>query len=47
MKIINKKHLQIEFLISKSMVNYEEAINFMEQRVNYIAKGKKMRQYGF
>ena len=41
MKIINKKHLKIEFLISKSMVNYEEAINFMEQRVNYIAKGKK------
>ena len=41
MKIINKKHLQIEFLVSKSMVNYEEAINFMEQRVNCIAKGKK------
>ena len=28
MKIINKKHLQIDFLISKNLVAYEDAINF-------------------
>ena len=39
MKIINKKHLQIDFLVSKNLVSYDYAINFMENRVNYIAKG--------
>ena len=39
MKIINKKHLQIDFLVSKNLVAYDYAINFMENRVNYIAKG--------
>ena len=39
MKIINKKHLQIDFLVSKNLVPYDYAINFMEHRVNYIAKG--------
>ena len=47
MKIINKKHLQIDFLISKNLVTYDYAINFMEERVNYIKKKKKMKQFGF
>ena len=41
MKIINKKHLQIDFLMSKNLVAYDYAINFMEERVNYIVQGKK------
>lgn len=39
MKIINKKHSQIDFLVSKSLVTYDDAINFMENRVNNISKG--------
>ncbi len=41
MKIINKKNLNLEFLISSSMVEYKKAINFMEDRVNAIKIGKK------
>ena len=41
MKIINKKHLKIDLFISKGLVTYEEAINFMEKQVSYIAKGKR------
>jgi lipoyl(octanoyl) transferase len=39
MKIINKKNSQIDFLVSKRLVAYDNAINFMENRVNNIAKG--------
>ena len=41
MKIINKKHLKIDLLISKDLVTYEEAISFMEKQVSYIAKGTR------
>ena len=41
MKIINKKNLEIDLIISKKLVTYEEAISFMEKQVSYIAKGKR------
>ncbi len=41
MKIINKKHLKIDLMISKKLVTYEEAVSFMEKQVTYIAKGKR------
>ena len=40
MKIINKKNLKIKLLMSESLVAYDYAINFMEERANYIVQGK-------
>ncbi|MDC3024469.1 hypothetical protein OA264_03260, partial [Alphaproteobacteria bacterium] len=41
MKIINKKNLEIDFLVSKNLVSYNQAITFMEKRVQLIFEKKK------
>ena len=41
MKIINKKNLDIDLLVSKGLVPYNQAITFMEDRVQHILKKKK------
>ena len=40
MKIINKKHLSIDFLITNHQVDYNKAVQFMEERVNSITRGQ-------
>ena len=47
MKIINKKDLSLDFIKSERLVNYNDAISFMEDRVEKILKKKKMRLSGF
>ena len=47
MKIINKKKLSLEFLVSNYLVDYSEAIKFMEERVNLIKKGKEKEAIWF
>ena len=45
MKIINKRFI-IRFIKSERLVNYNDAISFMENRVEKILKKKKMRLFG-
>ncbi len=40
MKIINKKHPSIDFLITNQQVDYNKALEFMEERVNLITRGQ-------
>ncbi len=40
MKIINKKQLSIDFLISNHQVDYNKAVQFMEERVKSITIGR-------
>ena len=40
MKIINKKHLSIDFLTTNHQVDYNKAVQFMEERVNSITRGQ-------
>ena len=47
MKIINKKKLSLEFLVSNYLVDYSEAIKFMEERVNLIKKGQEKEAIWF
>ncbi|MEC6997353.1 MAG: lipoyl(octanoyl) transferase LipB [Pseudomonadota bacterium] len=47
MKIINKKKLSLEFLVSNYLVDYSEAIQFMEERVNLIKKGQEKEAIWF
>ena len=41
MKIINKKDLSLDFIKSERLVNYNDAISFMEDRVEKILKKKE------
>ena len=47
MKIINKKKLSLDFLVSNYLVDYSEAIKFMEERVNLIKKGQEKEAIWF
>ena len=47
MKIINKKHLSLDFLISKHLVDYDKAMAFMEKRVSLIKKEKALEAIWF
>ena len=47
MKIINKKKLSLDFLVSNYLVDYSEAIKFMEDRVNLIIKKEEKEAIWF
>ena len=47
MKIINKKKLSLDFLVSNYLVDYSEAIKFMEERVNLIIKKEEKEAIWF
>jgi len=47
MKIINKNHLSLDFLISEHLVDYDKAMAFMEKRVSLIKKEKALEAIWF
>ena len=47
MKIINKKKFSLDFLVSNYLVDYSEAIKFMEERVNLIKKEEEKEAIWF